>query len=302
MIRLNELNQIVMKKKSSCFKTERNYSSRKIRMLKKKTGIVLSISFFLVFLLGELNAQLLDVPYVPTPERVVEKMLDMAQVGPGDYVIDLGSGDGRIVIAAAKRGAYGHGIDLDPRRIKEARENAIKAGVADNVIFMEGNIFDADFSRASVVTMYLLNSVNIQLRPHLLKNLKPGSRLVSHDFDMGSWNADQFFREETSDIYFWVIPAQVNGKWTWEIDGKSFSLTANQEFQEIDLQMKDGNNLLPVTKNLLKGDRISFTASNPSSNEKYIYSGRIDGKQITGIIQIHRKNESTIKDWNAVLQ
>jgi hypothetical protein len=99
-----------------------------------------------------------------------------------------------------------------------------------------------------------------------------------------------------------VIPAQVNGKWTWEIDGKSFSLTANQEFQEIDLQMKDGNNLLPVTKNLLKGDRISFTASNPSSNEKYIYSGRIDGKQITGIVQIHRKNESTIKDWNAVLQ
>ncbi|MCA1758462.1 MAG: methyltransferase domain-containing protein, partial [Bacteroidales bacterium] len=107
----------------------------------KKMSLVLSAIFFFVFLIGELKAQQLDVPYVPTPESVVEKMLDMAQVGPGDYVIDLGSGDGRIVIAAAKRGAYGHGIDLDPRRIKEARENAIKAGVEDKVIFMEGNIF-----------------------------------------------------------------------------------------------------------------------------------------------------------------
>ena len=299
---MKELNQIGMKKKSCSFKTERNYSLGKIQVLKKKTGLVLSVIFFFVFLIGELNAQQLDVPYVPTPESVVEKMLDMAQVGPGDYVIDLGSGDGRIVIGAAKRGAYGHGIDLDPRRIKEARENAIKAGVEDKVIFMEGNIFKTDFSRASVVTMYLLNSVNIQLRPHLLKNLKPGSRLVSHDFDMGSWNADQFFREETSDIYFWVIPAQIQGQWAWKIDGKSFSMTANQEFQEINLQMKDGNNLLPVANNLLKGDRISFSAENPSSGEKYIYSGRIEGKQITGVVQIRRKNESTIKDWNAVLQ
>lgn len=299
---MNELNQIVMKKKSCSFKTERNYSLGKIQVLKKKAGLVFFAIFFFVFLIGELNAQLLDVPYVPTPESVVEKMLDMAQVGPGDYVIDLGSGDGRIVIAAAKRGAYGHGIDLDPRRLREARENAVKAGVEDKVIFIEGNIFKTDFSRASVVTMYLLNSVNIQLRPHLLEKLKPGSRLVSHDFDMGTWNADLFFREETSDIYFWVIPAQVQGQWEWKIDGKSFSMTANQEFQEIDLQIKDGNNLLPVTNNLLKGDRISFTAASPSSGEKYVYSGRIEGNQITGIVQIHRKNESIIKNWNAALQ
>ncbi len=291
-----------MNKESCNFKTEKNYSLENIKVSKKKIGLFLSAIFFFVFLIGELNAQLLDVPYVPTPESVVEKMLEMAQVGPGDYVIDLGSGDGRIVIAAAKRGAYGHGIDLDPRRIKEARENAKKAGVEDKVIFIEGNIFDADFSRASVVTMYLLNSVNIQLRPYLLKNLKPASRLVSHDFDMGNWKPDQFFREETSDIYFWVIPAQIQGQWAWKIDGKSFSMTASQEFQEIDLQMKDGNSLLPVTNNLLKGDRISFTAANHSSGEKYIYSGRVEGKQITGIVQIHGKNESVIKDWNATLQ
>ena len=154
-----------MKKNSVCLNSERNYSLGKIQVLTKKMSLFLPGIFFFVFLIGELNAQQLDVPFVPTPESVVEKMLDMAQVGPGDYVIDLGSGDGRIVIAAAKRGAYGHGIDLDPRRIKEARENAGKAGVEDKVIFMEGNIFKTDFSRASVVTLYLLSSVNISCAP-----------------------------------------------------------------------------------------------------------------------------------------
>jgi SAM-dependent methyltransferase len=270
--------------------------------MNRKCYSLIILVLILVSANPESRAQLLDVPYVPTPENVVEKMLDMAQVGPGDYVIDLGSGDGRIVIAAAKRGAYGHGIDLDPRRVREARENAKKAGMEDRVIFIEGNIFDADFSRASVVTMYLLNSVNIQLRPYLLKNLKPGSRLVSHDFDMGSWKPDQFLREETSDIYFWVIPAQIQGQWTWKIDGKSFSMAASQEFQEINLQLKNGNEVLPVTSSLLKGDRISFIVSDPDSDEKHIYSGRIEGKQITGIIQIHKSNDSSIKHWNAISQ
>ena len=109
------------------------------------------------------QSQDLDVPYVPTPQVVVDKMLDMANVQKGDYVIDLGSGDGRIVISAVKRGAYGHGVDLDPERIKEARENARAEGLSDQVIFVKGNIFDVNFSRASVVTMYLLNSVNQKL-------------------------------------------------------------------------------------------------------------------------------------------
>ncbi|MGC9354051.1 MAG: class I SAM-dependent methyltransferase [Mariniphaga sp.] len=255
----------------------------------------------ITFLAGqhEVRAQLLDVPYVPTSETVVEKMLDMAQVGPGDYVIDLGSGDGRIVIAAAKRGAFGHGIDLDPKRVREARENAKKAGVEDRVIFIEGNIFDADFSRASVVTMYLLNSVNIQLRPHLLKNLKPGSRLVSHDFDMGSWNADAFLREETSDIYFWIIPARVEGQWTWETNSQAFSMTVGQEFQEIQLQLKTGDDNLAVTNSLLKGQRISFKAANPAKNEKYVYSGRVEGNRILGTVQIHRGDDATVENWTA---
>ncbi len=269
----------------------------------KNNLLVLVISMITV-LAGqqEVSAQLLDVPYVPTSEPVVEKMLDMAEVGPGDYVIDLGSGDGRIVIAAAKRGAYAHGVDLDPRRIKEARENAQKAGVNDRVVFIEGNIFDAEFSRASVITMYLLNSVNIQLRPHLLERLKPGTRVVSHDFDMGYWNADAFLREETSDVYFWIIPAKVEGQWNWKTKGQAFSLSASQEFQEINLQLKSGGDNLPVTNSLLKGERISFRAANPAKNENYVYSGRIEGKQIVGTVQIHRGGNAMVENWTATMQ
>src|SRR5690554_6950213 len=169
---------------------------------------LLTLAFIVAFLLFQFDgrAQLLDVPYVPTSEAVVAKMLDMAEVGPGDYVIDLGSGDGRIVIAAAKRGAFGHGIDIDPVRIKEASENAKKAEVENRVLFVQDNIFSTDFSRASVVTMYLLNSVNLQLRSQLLGRLKPGTRIVSHNFDMGDWKPDNNAREETSNIYFWLIP------------------------------------------------------------------------------------------------
>lgn len=291
-----------MKKESIYLKCERKNYSKKIQLVTKKASLVLTLFFFFCFLIGVLNAQQLDVPFVPTSEPVVEKMLDMADVGAGDYVIDLGSGDGRIVIAAAKRGAYGHGIDLDPRRIKEARENARKAGVDDRVVFIEGNIFDVDFSRASVITMYLLNSVNIQLRPHLIESLKPGTRVVSHDFDMGSWNADAFLREETSDIYFWIIPAKVEGQWNWKTNGQAFSLSASQEFQEINLQLKSGGDNLPVTNSLLKGERISFRAANPVKNEKYVYSGRVEGNRILGTVQVHRGGNAMVENWTATMQ
>lgn len=284
----------------------RTTQTRKIgfnaNVLKINLIVLALLVFNFMFIYQDCRAQELDVPYVPTPENVVEKMLDMANVGPGDYVIDLGSGDGRIVIAAAKRGAYGHGVDLNPKRIKEAKENAQKAGVEDKVIFVQGNIFETDFSRASVVTMYLLNSVNIQLRPGLLANLKPGSRLVSHDFDMGDWKSDQFTREETSDIYFWVIPAYVKGLWKWEVDGKPFLLTVNQEFQEVDMQLRSGRNLLSVTNSLLSGGRISFTAASSSGDEKYIFSGRVEGKHITGVVQVRKKDVTTIEDWNATME
>ena len=153
-----------------------------------------------------------DVPYVPTNDAVVEQMLKMAKVGKNDVVYDLGSGDGRIVITAVQRygAARGVGIDIDPDRIAEARENAQKAGVADRVTFIQGDLFQADIRDATVVTMYLLQDVNLKLRPKLLSDLRPGTRVVSHNYHMGDWEP----REKASvpvggiehTVYFWVIP------------------------------------------------------------------------------------------------
>lgn len=149
----------------------------------------------------------LDVPYVPTDPAVVNKMLDMAGVKPGDKLYDLGCGDGRIVITAAKeRGATGVGIDLDPQRIAEARQNAQQAGVSDKVVFRQGDLLKANFSDADVVTLYLLPSVNLQLRPQLWRQLKPGTRVVSHDFDMGpDWPPEQKAVIAGATIYRWTI-------------------------------------------------------------------------------------------------
>lgn len=149
----------------------------------------------------------LDVPYVPTDQKTVEEMLKLAGVKAGDVVYDLGCGDGRIVITAAEKfGATGVGVDLNPERIKEAKANAAAAGVSDKVEFVLGDLFDFDFSKANVVTMYLLPSVNLKLRPKLQKELKPGSRIVSHDFDMGDWEAEKTVRVGSHDtIYLWTI-------------------------------------------------------------------------------------------------
>jgi SAM-dependent methyltransferase len=156
-----------------------------------------------------------DVHYVPTPEEVVEKMLELANVGKDDVVYDLGCGDGRIVITAAKKyGARGVGVDIDPERIKESNENAQKAGVTDRVKFIQQDLFEIDFSEATVVTLYLLPALNLKLRPKLLRDLKPGSRIVSHAFDMGDWKPDKVVTvpgdidsEVERTIYFWVVPA-----------------------------------------------------------------------------------------------
>lgn len=154
-----------------------------------------------------------EVPYVPTPEEVVEQMLKLAAIHKGDVLYDLGSGDGRIVITAAKRfGIRGVGIDINPERIREAKENAERAGVSNLVTFREGDLFQADISQATVVTMYLLPSVNIRLKPKLLRELKPGSRLISHDFDMGDWKPDKEVKLPGHTIYYWVIPANGAGK------------------------------------------------------------------------------------------
>ncbi len=247
------------------------------------------------------DAQDLDVPFVATPNDVVSKMLELADVGPGDYVIDLGSGDGRIVIAAAQRGAYGHGVDIDPERLKEARENAQKANVADRVMFLKENIFKTDFSRANVITMYLLSSVNMRLRPKLLDRLEPGTKLVSHDFDMGDWEPDQHERVGNDDVYYWIVPADLAGQWGWRTNGEKFTMTVDQKFQEIDLEIQAGNNTLTVKDKVLRGDRISFTAVDSDTGIYYLYNGEINAKMIMGKVQIRSSNKKTVENWSANL-
>lgn len=149
----------------------------------------------------------LDVPYVPTRQEVVKGMLEMASVTKNDVLYDLGCGDGRIVITAARDfGAKGTGVDIDPKRITEANENAQQAGVADKVKFVQGNLFEMDFRDATVVTLYLLPDINMKLRPILLEQLQPGTRIVSHAFDMGDWKPEKTITVEGSTLYFWTVP------------------------------------------------------------------------------------------------
>ncbi len=169
-------------------------------------------TFFVVVFLGlilfsPVAAQELDVIYVPTREPVMDAMLRLADVDSNDVVYDLGCGDGRIVIAAAQRfGATGVGIDLDPQRIEEANENAVEAGVTDKVEFIQGDLFESDFSEATVVTLYLLTELNERLRPLLLEQLKPGTKVVSHAFSMGDWEPDHEEEVDGTTVYLWTIP------------------------------------------------------------------------------------------------
>lgn len=167
------------------------------------------IAFFLVWgLHASAQKPDLDVPYVPTSQSVVNAMLDLANIQPGETHYDLGCGDGRIVITAAKRGAVATGIDLDPQRIKEANENAEEAGLTGKVTFIQGDLFDFDFNDADVLTLYLLPSVNLKLRPKILKELKPGTRVVSHAFTMGDWEPEEEIVVDGSTLYLWTVPAR----------------------------------------------------------------------------------------------
>lgn len=262
------------------------------------------IVFLMFFMVGQstLSAQDLDVPYVPTPEDVVERMLDVTDVKSSDYVVDLGSGDGRIVIAAAKRGASGHGIDLDPKRIAEARENAQEEGVDNRIMFMEEDIFDTDFSEASVITMYLLPSVNKKLRPKLLEDLQPGTQIVSHSFNMGSWKADKEIvvrnNGSSHDVYYWIVPAKVEGSWTWNHDGADFTLSINQRFQEISTKITDGTDAhYDITQAELEGKRINIRAA--KDGQQYIFSGRVEGDTIHGMMQHHDGDDKRFFQWEA---
>jgi len=255
------------------------------------------------------------VPYVPTPQAVVERMLSIAKVGARDYLIDLGSGDGRIVVTAAKKyGARGFGVDLNPERIREANENARKNDVADKVAFYQRNLFETDLSEATVITMYLLPRVNLELRPRLLE-LKPGTRLVSHDFDMGDWKSDFHIRIDAqdkyfgtggdSDIYFWVVPAKVAGAWRARLNvgGKprDYEISLQQKFQEVQGAVRIDGRSVPIRVARLRGGdlRLVFSADVDGAPVSHEFTGRIDGSRITGEAVLSGKRLAARVEWTA---
>lgn len=233
----------------------------------------------------------LDVPYIKTPDAVVERMLEMGQVGPTDYLIDLGSGDGRIPIAAAlKHGTQGLGVDLDPERTQEANAAAQAAGVADKLVFRTENLFDTDLSQASVISMYLFNEINLRVRPHLL-NLKPGTRIVSHAFHMDEWTPERHDIVEGRDIFLWTVPAQLEGLWKVKAaNHHGFVLRVWQQFDQVQATaITLDEHSIPVSDMKVHGPDVSYTLNTVEG--ELTFSGAMDGATLRGT--------SSVGDWVA---
>ena len=231
-----------------------------------------------------------DVVWVPTPQALVDKMLDLGRVTAADYVIDLGSGDGRTVITAAKRGARALGIEYNPDMVALSQRNAVKDGVTDKATFMKADLFESDFSQATVITMFLLPDINLKLRPKIL-GLKPGTRIVSNSFTMGEWQHDRSVQATDKEgcqsyctAYLWIVPAQVEGSWKL-LEGE---LTLKQSFQMITGTLRAGGKETAI-KGRLTGDQINFKAGNAQ------YSGRVNANGIKGTV----KAGSGSGEWSA---
>jgi len=233
-----------------------------------------------------------DVVWVPTAQALANKMLDMAKVTPQDYVIDLGSGDGRIVITAAKRGARALGIEYNPDMVALSKRNAASEGVTDKTQFIQADLFESNFSQATVITMFLLPEINLQLRPKIL-DLKPGTRVVSNSFDMAEWKADRTSVVEPKEgcdnnycqAYLWIVPAKVEG--TWKLPQRE--LTIRQSFQEISGTLKSGSTATPIMNGMMQGEQITFNAGGVQ------YTGRVTGNTMQGMLKTGGK---TVK-WSA---
>lgn len=242
-----------------------------------------------LFQKAEASTPRLDIHYVPTPHGLVNRMLEMVAVNENDHVVDLGSGDGRIVIAAVRdfnaRSALG--IDLDPERIAEANENAMRAGVTDRVAFEQGDLFEKDFSDATVVTLYLLHSLNMRLRPTIL-DMTPGTRVVSHAFDMGNWEPDLVDSVDGYTAFMWIVPAQVDGSWQLKpADGDEFTLFLTQKFQQIEGYAVIGRSRTQLTNATLTGAEIRFSIG----SDRYV--GKIEGDTI-----IPLKEDGAAQGWH----
>jgi len=224
-------------------------------------------------------------------------MLRIADVSKDDVLYDLGCGDGRIVIMAAeKMGTRGVGVDIDLQRIKESRENAIRAKVADRVRFLHQDLFEANISEATVVTLYLTSDVNLKVRPKLLRELKPGTRVVSNDFDMEEWEPDKT-SEVTSDyesytIYYWVVPANVTGTWEWIMPASSgkerYILQLDQQFQQVNGIVTVGANKMLIKDAKLRGDRLQFTMDQKVRGRiaTILFEGRVSSNSIEGSVEL----------------
>jgi hypothetical protein len=247
-------------------------------------------------------AQAADVPYVPTPMNVVEAMLDIAKVGPADFVIDLGSGDGRIVITAAtKYGARGFGVDLDGALVSEARRQAERAGVKDRVEFYTRNLFITDIDKATVLTSYLFPQVNLALRPRIFNELRPGTRVVSHEFDFGNWKPDaqvhvavpgKRYGPPSSEVYLWIVPANAAGRWQWQIplEGTALDCEAafEQTFQMLAGSARAGGAPARIESARLRGEEIAMvvTAQLNGREVRQELTGHVTGDTIRGTARV----------------
>ena len=256
-----------------------------------------------------------SVPYVPTPQNVVDRMLEVAKVGPQDYLIDLGSGDGRIVVTAARKyGARGFGVDLNPSRIAEANANARQAKVTDKVQFFQSDLFETDLAPASVITMYLLPRVNLELRPKLL-DLKAGTRVVSHDFSMGDWKPEHHEELDAkdkyggsggrSDIFLWIVPAKVAGSWQSQLTvrGKpvTYELTLAQQYQVVSGTARVAGRTVKLQNPKLIGDQLSFefTADVDNGPVKHAFSGTVADGLMSGTADLAGAKLHAKLDWSA---
>ena len=230
-----------------------------------------------------------DVVWVPSPQALVDRMLDMAKATTSDFVIDLGSGDGRTVITAAKRGINALGIEYNPDMVALAQRNAAEAGVTDKAKFEKADLFESDFSKATVITMFLLPNINLRLRPKRL-DMKPGTRIVSNTFDMGEWQADDQVQATTDctsycRAYFWIVPAKVDGGWR----SGNTEIKLEQKFQQFTGTVTTGNVVAPISNGRLVGDTITFTAGSTE------YTGKVNGDAIEGTA----RTNGTDAKWQA---
>ncbi len=224
----------------------------------------------------------LDVPFVPTDEKVVQAMLDLAEVNNKDLLYDLGCGDGRIVVAAAlDRNARGIGIDMDPMRIAEAMEYAGNTGVEFMVDFIEDDLLEADFSQATVVTLYLLDLVNVELRPRLLNELRPGTRIVSHAFDMGDWRPDERKSFSGINLFKWLVPAKVAGIWQWQAaNGDTYKVELQQKYQRVKGKAWVNGKKAQLNNALLSGDLLELLVQKDAENSPISFIMRCEENQL----------------------